>query len=480
MHERCALIAPCQQVLEGGSIHVDGEGTLLTTEECLLHCSRNPHLSKQQIEEVLKETLGVSTVSRCRELARRVEHMAAHRVQRRARPVQIIWLDRGLYNDNDTNGHIDNICCFVKPGEVLLAWTDDENDPQYAISLDAYERLSKAVDAKVRIRARSLPPCLSLSLSRLSCTSGAQFLSSTLQGRKLVVHKIHQPMPLFRTSSEAAALGLPAGTTERLANERLAASYVNFFIGNQGVVVPGFGDAVYDEVRERVGENSTSHDAIERTDTLALTREPIYLPCYAWTRASCSVVRDIRYRRLARRYNVCSPTKRSFRCTHARSCSAVETSTASHSSYPSLPLCDQNNNEFQRVFEFYMSIWREKRARERERTRENEGYICRFHRDCRRTAQHLQPDIGICSMLCNRAQHGRATVTGASPMALVALDLGHNLRAEFVGQPPGTARQIWEGAAAEYRRKLACSDERAAVYRTHMGRWDTQGRKGDE
>ena len=80
-------------VLEGGSIHVDGEGTLITTEECLLNRNRNPQLSREQIEAVLREHLAVDS---------------------------IIWLPHGLFND-ETDGHVDNFCCFVRPGEVLLA-----------------------------------------------------------------------------------------------------------------------------------------------------------------------------------------------------------------------------------------------------------------------------------------------------------------------------------------------------------------------
>ena len=98
-------------VLEGGSIHSDGEGTLLVTEECLLSEGRNPSLTKEQIEQKLKEYLSAE---------------------------KIIWLPYGIYND-ETNGHVDNICAFCAPAEVVLAWTDDESDPQYARSLaDAF------------------------------------------------------------------------------------------------------------------------------------------------------------------------------------------------------------------------------------------------------------------------------------------------------------------------------------------------------
>lgn len=92
-------------VLEGRSIHVDGEGTLITTEECLLHPNRNQDLSQAQIEELLKAYTGTS---------------------------KVIWLKHGVFGDDDTNGHIDNLCFFVRPGHVALTWTDDPADPQFA------------------------------------------------------------------------------------------------------------------------------------------------------------------------------------------------------------------------------------------------------------------------------------------------------------------------------------------------------------
>ena len=109
-------------VLEGGSIHVDGQGTLLTTEECLLNENRNPNLSKAEIEACLADTLQID---------------------------KFIWLGKGIYND-ETNGHVDNICCFIRPGVLALAWCDDKTDPQYDISHDAYERLMSARDAHGR------------------------------------------------------------------------------------------------------------------------------------------------------------------------------------------------------------------------------------------------------------------------------------------------------------------------------------------
>lgn len=171
-------------VLEGGSIHVDGEGTVLTTEECLLNPNRNPNLSREEIEQHLKDYLGVSTV---------------------------IWLGAGLVND-ETSGHIDNIACFVKPGVVALTWCDDEADPQYAISRDAYDRLSKAKDAR---------------------------------GRSLEIVKLPLPGPLYRREDEAIELET-GGTMSRHFGERLGGSYVNYYIGN-GLILMPFLDPAHDE-----------------------------------------------------------------------------------------------------------------------------------------------------------------------------------------------------------------------------------------
>eukprot|EP01102_Stenamoeba_stenopodia_P003559 TRINITY_DN1373_c0_g1_i4.p1 TRINITY_DN1373_c0_g1~~TRINITY_DN1373_c0_g1_i4.p1 ORF type:complete len:402 (-),score=88.30 TRINITY_DN1373_c0_g1_i4:88-1293(-) len=180
-------------VLEGGSIHVDGEGTLITTGECLLNPNRNPSLTKDQIENYLKLYTGVS---------------------------KVIWLPRGLEADVDTNGHVDNICCFLKPGHVALAWSDDPTDLQHAISTEAYSILTNATDAK---------------------------------GRKLQVLKIHTPKNDFRRKEDLEGLQFIPGETaeERLEGERLAGSYINFYIANGGVIVPALGDPVRDvEARE--------------------------------------------------------------------------------------------------------------------------------------------------------------------------------------------------------------------------------------
>lgn len=109
-------------VMEGGSIHTDGEGTMLTTEECLLNTNRNPELSREQIEEHVKNYLNIR---------------------------QVIWLKNGLSGD-ETDGHVDNIACFAAPGKVIIQVCDDPEDDNYAITQENLEILRHAVDAKGR------------------------------------------------------------------------------------------------------------------------------------------------------------------------------------------------------------------------------------------------------------------------------------------------------------------------------------------
>jgi agmatine deiminase len=162
---------------EGGAIHVDGQGTVMVTEQCLLNRNRNPSMTRAGIESMLRRYLNVRSV---------------------------IWLGEGVIND-ETSGHIDNLACFARPGEVCLTWCDDRNDPQYRVSADAYERLMDARDAR---------------------------------GRRLKVHKLVSPGPLYMTRREAAGLASDTGIRPLRAGTRLAASYANFYFANGAVIVP--------------------------------------------------------------------------------------------------------------------------------------------------------------------------------------------------------------------------------------------------
>ena len=104
-------------ILEGGSIAVDGEGTLITTEQCLLHPTRNPGRSKERDRGA---------------------------TARDARGRRVVWLGLGLVEDHDTDGHVDNICAWIEPGRVLLQTVADEADPNYEHCRENAERLAAA------------------------------------------------------------------------------------------------------------------------------------------------------------------------------------------------------------------------------------------------------------------------------------------------------------------------------------------------
>ena len=149
-------------ILEGGSIHVDGEGTLLTTKECLLNKNRNASLSQADIENELRVKLNIS---------------------------KIIWLENGLAGD-ETDGHVDNVACFARPGVILLQTCMNTEDANYDITLQNLETLNTATDAK---------------------------------NRKIEIIEIPQP---------------PARYYE---GERLTLSYLNFYMVNGGIILPVFG-----------------------------------------------------------------------------------------------------------------------------------------------------------------------------------------------------------------------------------------------
>jgi agmatine deiminase len=152
-------------VCEGGAIHVDGEGTLLTTEQCLLNPNRNPTLTRQEIETTLKAYAGTE---------------------------RILWLP-GHFSDEETDGHVDNIACFVAPGRVLLGAPPMKSHPDFEAAAEARQALGKMRDARDRV---------------------------------LEVIELVQPQTM-----RVDWRGRP-----------LASSYVNFYLANGGLVMPVFDD----------------------------------------------------------------------------------------------------------------------------------------------------------------------------------------------------------------------------------------------
>jgi agmatine deiminase len=150
-------------VLEGGSIDVNGCGTLLTTESCLLNRNRNPHLTKKDIERYLIEFLGQE---------------------------KILWLHDGIVGD-DTDGHIDDITRFINTETVVTVIEEDESDVNFQPLMDNYERLCRM---------------------------------TTEDDSPLNVITLPMPKPVITDG------------------ERLPASYANFYIFNEAVLVPVFND----------------------------------------------------------------------------------------------------------------------------------------------------------------------------------------------------------------------------------------------
>ena len=163
-------------VLEGGSIHVDGEGTLITTEQCLLNKNRNPKLSKNQIEENLKNYLNVN---------------------------KIIWLKKGT--DEGTDGHVDNVACFVKPGTIMALSCHDKQDTFYNKINENLEILKTATDNK---------------------------------GRRLEVIEIEMSYKRLIPDDDEPS------------------SYINFYIANNGIVMPSFEDEKADYKAKTIVQNA--------------------------------------------------------------------------------------------------------------------------------------------------------------------------------------------------------------------------------
>ncbi|MEV6108044.1 agmatine deiminase family protein [Streptomyces sp. NPDC051940] len=156
-------------ILEGGSITVDGEGTLITTEQCLLHPNRNPGMNRDQIEAELKARLGVR---------------------------KVVWLPYGGLLDTETDGHVDGVCAFAAPGKVVVSLPDDTDHPDYA---------------------------------RMRANRAVLEASTDAEGRPFEIVDVPQ-----------TAFAHVAGTDVEV-------SYLNYYIANDGVVVPVAGVPQDDE-----------------------------------------------------------------------------------------------------------------------------------------------------------------------------------------------------------------------------------------
>lgn len=168
-------------VMEGGAIAVDGEGTLITTEQCVLNNNRNAHLSKKEMEEKFSDYLNIE---------------------------KVIWLKHGLVGD-ETDGHVDEVLFYIGPGEVAIGWTDNPNHVQYAVLHEVYNTLKNEVDAK---------------------------------GRPLKIHKIELPEQIQLDEAESSEIDFSPEAFERTADNTFIATYINCYLCNGAVILPAFND----------------------------------------------------------------------------------------------------------------------------------------------------------------------------------------------------------------------------------------------
>ena len=220
----CVRYRPDDMILEGGSITVDGEGTVIVTDQCLLSPGRTASavLAEEADEDTIWPAYARAFEPWSEELrAYMDEHLKAY-----LGVEKVIWVREGI-DPEETNGHIDDVATFIAPGVVAVIWTDDEDYPFYRQCHEAYGTLAAATDAK---------------------------------GRALKVYKLPMPVkPLYMDQASCDTIDVDENAEPRVADEPLIASYMNYLVTNGGVIVPQYGDEndalavetlqkIYDEV----------------------------------------------------------------------------------------------------------------------------------------------------------------------------------------------------------------------------------------
>lgn len=220
----CVRYRPDDMILEGGSITVDGEGTVIVTDQCLLSPGRTASavLAEEEDEETIWPKYAKQFEPWSEELREYMdEHLKAY-----LGVEKVIWVREGI-DPEETNGHIDDVATFIAPGVVAVIWTDDPDYPFYRQCHEAYDTLAAATDA---------------------------------QGRQLKVYKLPMPVePLYMDQTSCDTIDVDENAEPRVADEPLIASYMNYLVTNGGVIVPQYGDVndqlavdtlqqIYDEV----------------------------------------------------------------------------------------------------------------------------------------------------------------------------------------------------------------------------------------
>ena len=203
----CRTYRPDDMILEGGSITVDGEGTLVVTDQCLLSPGRT--CSAVLADEEDEDTIWPKYARKFEPWSEELREYMNDELKKYLGVEKVIWVKEGI-DPEETNGHIDDVATFIAAGVMACIWTDDPENPFYQQCQDAYATLSEAVDAK---------------------------------GRKLKVYKLPLPTkPLYMDQASCDTIDIDENAEPRVPDEPLIASYMNYLVTNHGVITPQYGD----------------------------------------------------------------------------------------------------------------------------------------------------------------------------------------------------------------------------------------------
>lgn len=203
----CRTYRPDDMILEGGSITVDGEGTLVVTDQCLLSPGRT--CSAVMADEDDEDTIWPKYARKFEPWSEPLREYMNEHLKNYLGVEKVIWVKEGI-DPEETNGHIDDVATFIAPGVMACIWSDDPDYPFYRQCHEAYETLSNATDAK---------------------------------GRKLKVYKLPMPVkPLYMTQEACDSIDVDEAAEPRVPDEPLIASYMNYLVTNHGVITPQYGD----------------------------------------------------------------------------------------------------------------------------------------------------------------------------------------------------------------------------------------------
>lgn len=203
----CKTYRPDDMILEGGSITVDGEGTLVVTDQCLLSPGRT--CSAVLADEEDEDTIWPKYARKFEPWSEELREYMNEHLKEYLGVEKVIWVKEGI-DPEETNGHIDDVATFIAPGVMACIWTDDPENPFYQQCQDAYKTLSEATDAK---------------------------------GRQLKVYKLPLPTkPLYMDQASCDTIDIDENAEPRVTDEPLIASYMNYLVTNKGVITPQYGD----------------------------------------------------------------------------------------------------------------------------------------------------------------------------------------------------------------------------------------------